>query len=224
MSKVFSLIRRGGLVAVLFVCVGLPLTAMRIADRSHQVTIKTIILIVISLLLYYFIIMWARQEYHNHNQLPIRKKINLKLIIGGYLVILASEYILEILDIVIYHQAETANNQSLMTILGRNPLVTVVFAVSAVVLTPIAEELVFRGVLMNLFFKPNTFWPKVILSGVVFSAGHISTNIISFLLYCVMGMTLAYVYRKNGDIRNSMLLHGLNNLVAMLLMLSRIFS
>ncbi|MBB1063592.1 CPBP family intramembrane glutamic endopeptidase [Limosilactobacillus fastidiosus] len=224
MSKVFSFVRRVGLMVVLFVCVGLPLTAMRIADRSHQITIKTIILIIISLLLYYFIIMWARQEYHNHNQLPIMGKINLKLIIGGYLVILASEYILGMLDLLIYHQTETANNQSLMAILGGNPLVTVVFVISAVVLTPIAEELVFRGVLMNMFFKSNTFWPKVILSGIVFSAGHLSTNIISFLLYCVMGMTLAYVYWKSGDIRNSMLLHGLNNLVAVLLMLSRILN
>ena len=37
-------------------------------------------------------------------------------------------------------------------------------------------------------------------------------------------MTLAYIYRESEDIRNSMLLHGLNNLVAILLMLSQVFN
>ncbi|MCI2031089.1 CPBP family intramembrane glutamic endopeptidase [Limosilactobacillus sp.] len=224
MSKIFSLIKRICLMAAFFLCIELPPIAVQIANRSRQVTVKTVILIVIFLLLFGFIIVWARQTYEHYNQIPIRKKINLKLVIKGYLVILVGEYILGILNVLFYHQTETANNRSLMTILGHNPLVTIVFATSAVVLTPIAEELIFRGVLMNLFFKPNTFWPKVVLSGVVFSAGHISTNIISFLLYCVLGMTLAYVYRKSGDIRNSILLHGLNNLIAMLLMLSQVFN
>lgn len=224
MSKAWSFIKRCGLMAAFFLCIELPPMAMQIANRSRQVTIQTIIMVVIFLLLFGFIIVWARQTYHRYNQIPIRHNINVRLILGGYLVILVGQYILGVLNIMIYHQAETANNQSLKTILGHNPLVTIVFAISAVVLTPIAEELIFRGVLMNLFFRPNTFWPKVILSGIVFSAGHISTNIISFLLYCGLGMTLAYVYRKSGDIRNSILLHALNNLVAMLLMLAQVFA
>lgn len=210
--------------AAFFLCIELPPIAMQIANRSNKVTIKTVVLVVLFCLLFGFIIAWARQVYHRYNQLPVRRKINWRLIIGGYLFILVGEYILGALNVVIYHQTETANNQSLMTILGHNPLVTIVFTISAVTLTPIAEELIFRGVLMNLFFKPQTFWPKVVLSGLVFSAGHISTNIISFLLYCMLGMVLAYVYRKSGDIRNSMLLHGLNNLIAMLLMLAQVFN
>ena len=224
MSEIFSLIKRCCLMAAFFLCIELPPIAMQIANRSNKVTVKTIGLVLLFLLLFGFIIVWSRQTYHRYNQLPIRKRIDWKLILGGYLFILGGEFILGVLNILIYHQTETANNQSLMTILGHNPLVTVVFTISAVVLTPIAEELIFRGVLMNLFFKPNTFWPKVILSGIVFSAGHVSTNIISFLLYCMLGMTLAYVYRKSEDIRNSMLLHGLNNLVAMFLMLSQVFN
>lgn len=222
MSKVVSLFKRVCLMAALFLCIELPPVAIQIANRSNQVTVKTVLLIAIFLLLFGFIIAWARQTYHHYNQLPLKKNLNIKLVLTGYLVILISEYILGILNMVLFHQSETANNQSLMAILGHNPLVTIVFSLSAVTLTPIAEEFIFRGTLMNLFFKPNSFWPKVILSGIVFSAGHISTNIISFLLYCMLGMVLAYVYRKSGDIRDSMLLHGLNNLVAMFLMLSTV--
>lgn len=222
MNKVLSLFKRIGLMAAFFLCIELPPIAMQLANRNKEVTLRTYIYVAIFLMLFGFIIAWARKTYHQYNQIPLRKKINIKLILGGYLTIIIGEYFLGILNVVIYHQTETANNQSLRMVLGHNPLVTIIFSLSAVILTPIAEELIFRGVLMNLFFKPNTFWPKVILSGIVFSAGHISTNIISFLLYCFLGMTLAYVYRRSGDIRNSMLLHGLNNLVAMLIMLTTV--
>ncbi|MEY8442358.1 type II CAAX endopeptidase family protein [Lactobacillaceae bacterium 24-114] len=218
MSKFFSLFKRIVIMATLFICIGLPSIAMQIANRSSKITWLTICLVVIFILLFIAIIIWARQLYRKYNQVPIRKNIRWSTIFGGYVIIMVAEYILGTLNILIYHQTETANNQSLMQILGGNPLVTVVFSISVFTLTPIAEELIFRGVLMNMFFKPSTFWPKVILSGVVFSLDHLSTNVISFLIYCMLGMVLAYVYRRTGDIRNSMLLHGLNNLIAIALM------
>lgn len=218
MSKFFSLFKRIAIMAALFICIGLPSIAMQIANRSSNVTWLTVCLVTIFILLFVAIIVWARQLYQKYNQLPIRKNIRWGAIFGGYVVIMVAEYILGTLNILIYHQTETANNQSLMQILGANPLVTIVFSISVFTLTPIAEELIFRGVLMNMFFKPSNFWPKVILSGVVFSLDHLSTNVISFLIYCMLGMVLAYVYRRTGDIRNSMLLHGLNNLIAIALM------
>lgn len=218
MSKFFSLFKRIVIMATLFICIGLPSIAMQIANRSSKITWLTICLVAIFILLFIAIIIWARQLYRKYNQVPIRKNIRWSTILGGYVIIMVAEYILGTLNILIYHQTETANNQSLMQILGGNPLVTVVFSISVFTLTPIAEELIFRGVLMNMFFKPSTFWPKVILSGVVFSLDHLSTNVISFLIYCMLGMVLAYVYRRTGDIRNSMLLHGLNNLIAIALM------
>ncbi|MCF7523852.1 CPBP family intramembrane metalloprotease [Levilactobacillus brevis] len=57
------------------------------------------------------------------------------------------------------------------------------------------------------------------MSGIAFSIPHASSNPISWLLYAVMGGTLAYVYRRTGKLQSSILLHGFNNLVAVGLML-----
>ena len=68
-----------------------------------------------------------------------------------------------------------------------------------------------------MFFKRGNIWPKVILSGVIFSTGHMSTNPISFLMYAYMGMVLPYVYLRTDDIRNS-----INNAIAMYVLLVQV--
>jgi membrane protease YdiL (CAAX protease family) len=86
-----------------------------------------------------------------------------------------------------------------------------------VFLTPITEELVFRGVLMNAFFKQS--WLKIILSGIVFGSLHSSSTLPSFMIYLTMGLTLASVYQMTGKIHASMSLHFIINALAMSLLL-----
>ena len=161
-----------------------------------------------------FIIGWARRLYNQYNQLS-GGHFRIGLVILGYFVLLIGMSFFGQLNMLLFHQTQTANNQAIAQMLTHNQLATVVFAISSFTLTPVAEELIFRGVLTNLFFKPDWFWPKIILSGLVFSLAHISTNIVSFCTYCFMGMVLAYVYRRSGSLKNSIALHALNNIVAM---------
>lgn len=101
-----------------------------------------------------------------------------------------------------------------------NSVILIVLSFSAIFLTPFAEELIFRGLITNLFFKDDSFWPKVILSGFIFSLGHVSTNIISFLVYFYMGAVLAFIYVKTGRIRIAIMLHMVNNAVAIVEMIA----
>lgn len=143
---------------------------------------------------------------------------------GGYLAIIAVQVALGQLNQAIYHQTQTANNQSLTRLMGHDPVLITAMAVGMVCLSPVAEELIFRGVLMNMFFKPDQLWTPVIVSGLLFSAGHASTNPISFLIYGMMGCILAYVYRKTGNLGYAIGLHGLNNLVATAVMVAGVLS
>lgn len=146
----------------------------------------------------------------------------LKWVLGGYLAILIGEGFLSRLNYVLYHQTSTANNNNIAQLIGNNPVTIITMGLSAVILTPIAEELIFRGSLMNLFFKDHsTIW-QVILSGVVFGSEHASTNPVSFLIYVYLGMVLDVVYVRSGDIQNSMMLHALNNFIAMVMLLQSI--
>lgn len=214
LANIFNFIYRVGIILILFLLIQLPPVAISIANRHPNNFWLTILLVAIFLMMFAFIIGWARRLYQQYNQLN-GGRLRIGLVVLGYFVLVIGMAFFGQLNALLFHQTQTANNQAIAQMINHNQLATVVFAISACTLTPVAEELIFRGVLTNLFFKPSWFWPKVVLSGLVFSCAHISTNIISFLTYCFMGMVLAYVYCRSGALKNSIALHALNNIVAM---------
>ncbi len=142
----------------------------------------------------------------------VRKR--LAWLFGGYIVLVLGQGSLVFLNQLLYHQNQTTNNQALASLMGNSKLMMVLVAGSAIFLSPVAEELIFRGVLMNLFFKNDAFWAPILLSGLVFTLEHASTTPISYLIYFYMGAVFAFVYRKTGSLGNAIALHTLNNLVA----------
>lgn len=136
-------------------------------------------------------------------------------IVGMYFVMILVVGGLSMLNQLIYHQEQTANNQAIINLVKQGPLMKGLFGVSAIIFAPIMEEFIFRGLMMNLWTSPQTKWLPMIMSSIVFSLGHVSSNPISFLIYFAMGMCFAYLYRQTGDLKNSMLIHIINNTLAM---------
>jgi membrane protease YdiL (CAAX protease family) len=212
-----SLIKRMGMIALLFILIQLPPEAMVILKHQPRLNGTAIVTIGCFILIFVGIILWAKKIWQQNNR-TVKRSLStgksIGYVIWGYVAIYAGQIVLGTLNIMLYHQTQTANNNEVSKIMANNMMVMVVFGLSTVLLTPIAEELIFRGVLTNLFFKPNQFWPKLVLSGFVFSIGHMSTTVISFLIYFYMGMVLAFLYQKTGQLKLSIALHGLNNLIA----------
>lgn len=108
------------------------------------------------------------------------------------------------------------------------------FAVMAVIGAPVLEELVFRGFLFNVCrtsFRKGWFvkvfrtervadYAAIAVSAFVFAAGHLSVSAIPFLF--VTGVVLAAIYRRSGSLVVPMLLHGINNLVVTLVLISQV--
>lgn len=218
-TKIGFFLYRLGLLAVFFLLIQVPPMAIEIGNRRPDNQGVAIVMSALFVLIFLFIINRAYHVYQSYDQLPKHQGIKVGLIIRSYIAIMVGMMAFGWLNQVFFHQTSTANNDLIRQMLNHNMLITIVFVLSTFTLTPIAEELIFRGILTNLFFKPTSFWPKVVLSGVIFSTAHSSTTIVSFLLYCYMGMVLAYAYRTTGDLRNSMAIHAINNLIAILLML-----
>lgn len=204
---------------VLFVLIGTPsifLYAVRYHSHdSWRVTVDVVAYVV----MYLLIIVYAAYVYRKNDQQPPTRPGVVNWVVGGYLAIMLGNLIFSQLNALLYHQTSTANNEAINSLMHSNHVVMVTMAIGACTLAPVAEELVFRGVLMNVLFARDWFWLKVIVSGLVFSAAHASTNPVSFLIYAYLGGVLAFVYRKSGKLRNSMLLHGLNNVISMLVLL-----
>lgn len=218
-ANLSNLFYRIGIILILFLLIQMPPGAIIIANRHPDNLVLTIFLMAIFLMIFAFIIGWARRLYQRYDQLWRGGRLRPGLVAGGYLTLLVGMMFFGQLNELLFHQSQTANNAAVAQMLNHNQLATIVFVISTCTLTPIAEELIFRGVLTNLFFPARWFWPKVVLSGIVFSCAHLSTNIVSFCTYFFMGMVLAYVYRRSQSLKNSIALHAINNIVAMAMLM-----
>ena len=88
------------------------------------------------------------------------------------------------------------------------------FFVLATVTSPMIEEFIFRGYLMNVFFKESKFHLDVLLSGFLFAAFHLIHQYrdpVTFALYFCSGLFFAAVYKKSKDIRLPIFLHAFSN-------------
>ncbi|MDO4903454.1 MAG: type II CAAX endopeptidase family protein [Limosilactobacillus sp.] len=221
-NKIWNWCCRVGLVAVFFLLIQIPPVAVQIANYHPHNQMLAVIMSVLFVVIFCFIIWAANKQYQRYNQLGKGGPIKISMVIWGYVSLMVIPIFFNILNQYLFHQNETENNHIIRELLNHNMLITIVFAIGSFTLTPIAEELIFRGMLTNMFFKPDALWQKMLLSGLVFSAAHTSTNVVSFLLYVFMGAMLAYIYRKSGSLKNSILVHALNNFVAMAVMLASI--
>src|SRR5438876_123004 len=95
------------------------------------------------------------------------------------------------------------------------PLALLVTAVAA----PLCEEVFFRGMLFRLLRTRVPLWAAVLLSAIAFSLAHASPAVSAALLptFMYMGTVLAVIYARTGWLTNTILLHGLSNATATVL-------
>lgn len=141
------------------------------------------------------------------------------LMIRAYVFVVVVEMLLSQLNNLIYHQTSTENNQVIASYMHQGTLTLVMLSLTAVCASPVIEELTFRGLLVSGCFPANMFWIPIVVSGVAFSIVHMSSNLISWLIYAIMGGTFAYVYKRTGKLQSTIYLHAFNNLIAVGLML-----
>src|SRR5699024_3620148 len=69
-----------------------------------------------------------------------------------------------------------------------------------VIVAPIAEELLFRGISLFPGDHLNTTWLRVLISAVLFGLVHNPTDILSFYTYVGMGLIFAYAAKRTETI------------------------
>ena len=92
-----------------------------------------------------------------------------------------------------------------------DPVVFLFESFTAIIVAPIIEELVFRGILFNRFKIRIGIIPAMILSSFLFAIGHEFGGMISAFVF---GMCMCVIYLKTDNILMSMSIHFLNNLLA----------
>ena len=100
---------------------------------------------------------------------------------------------------------------------GGDPTAITLLVIFAVVLAPIVEELIFRGGIYRFIKSQTTLLPAQIISGAFFAVMH--GNLMSFLPLVVVGILLARVYERTGNILVPMCFHACFNGFSLLMLL-----
>ena len=144
----------------------------------------------------------------------------------GYVMIIGAGILTVALQLIFSHQQITASNQVALEEMARKGGAALIFVVVlAVFVAPLVEELIFRGIILNYFFKEGPWWLNVIISGVLFGYFHVFQDfqIFAFIQYSLMGIVLAIVYKKTKQIQYAMATHMLNNSIAALSLIGMAF-
>lgn len=114
----------------------------------------------------------------------------------------------------IFKVSYTVNIQDTPISSSFHELITAILAL--VILPAVAEELLFRGLVIRAYEKWGTR-SAIVISAVFFSILHL--DIMNALATLLMGMLLAYVVVKTDSVLSGILLHFANNLTAAVIML-----
>lgn len=104
-----------------------------------------------------------------------------------------------------------------------------VYILSAILIGPIVEEFIFRGVFLNGLLKRYSAWFSIISISLFFGLLHfdysmvqlqqdISIQVVNFIQGFILGIILGFVFWKTGSITPSILLHFLANLISIMVL------
>lgn len=85
----------------------------------------------------------------------------------------------------------------------------------AVILGPVTEELLFRGIVYKRVERSYGFWPALIVSSILFGVMH--GNLSQFLYAAMLGILFAYVYHISGSLLLSVVMHVVANATSLVM-------
>lgn len=120
-----------------------------------------------------------------------------------------------VLTMFVGHPTISQNQASINQTLQGGVLTQIAMVFLAVVIAPLIEETMFRGVVMNTWFKDNKYYADVLLSAVLFGVFHTTADLslVTATPYVVMGAVFALIYRKTGNLAVNIYTHMLYNAI-----------
>lgn len=117
----------------------------------------------------------------------------------------------------LFGEGEAVNQIAIETMFNYLPLWQMFLM--TVIVAPVVEEILFRGLILFSNGKIETSWFRVILSALLFGLVHSPTDIPSIYNYVGMGLIFSYAAKRTKTIEGSMIYHFLNNLLGFIAIL-----
>ncbi len=179
---------------------------------SHLLLVSAIVLLAFILIMSYFF----KFKFFD---LPTFHKQDFWFTVKTYLAFMVISLIIGNLIMYLDPSYETAKNQAAVESLTKNMNLFVSF-LYIVIITPITEELLFRGLIMKYTFPLMPF-VGALVSSLLFAGVHMMadiTNGLDFLLYYTLSVALTLVYWKTRKLEYSILYHMIQNGLAFVVM------
>ncbi len=103
----------------------------------------------------------------------------------------------------------------LLASIPRTPLNIALGLFAIAIVAPLIEELLFRGLLQKSLMQHMPVWAAIALAAFVFSAVHMQLYAMPALMS--LGAAFGYIYYKTGSLRMTIVLHMVNNTLALVL-------
>ncbi len=132
------------------------------------------------------------------------KKVDFTLILWGVVVVMAAGIVIEpLLD-----KMPESYLEALSSMMGRGGWMML----TSIVLAPLLEELLFRGILQEAFVRKYGPPLGIVLAAAVFGAMHIIPQ--QVLNAFLIGLVLGFIYYRSRSLVPVMAIHCINNLIA----------
>ncbi|MEO0948339.1 MAG: lysostaphin resistance A-like protein [Cyanobacteria bacterium J06641_5] len=128
---------------------------------------------------------------------------------GGYFVAVPLVILVSLVNQQIWQGQGGSNPLLYLAVQAQDWVALGFFFLTAAVLAPLFEEIVFRGFLLPALTKHFPVWGAIALSALIFSLAHLSLS--EVLPLAVLGGVLGFVYTRSRSLLASILLHGLWN-------------
>ncbi|MBP2097297.1 CPBP family intramembrane glutamic endopeptidase [Enterococcus rivorum] len=208
---------KGTLMAIgLFVLAQVPQIFLLMMKKSLVSDIVTALIFIVVTGLFIFIA--KKRGYFSKNEERFSGR-NIGIVFAGFI-------LMRILAVVftLIMQETTKNDQVIQEFTAN--ISTINLFLLLCVGAPVMEEIIFRGVIINELFRRKDNQPislkmeiiGLVVSSIAFGSIHLSSDIISFLLYVTLGATMGTVYLLTKSLECSIAVHFLNNFLPFLVL------
>ena len=204
-----------------------PMNVEAVAVELQRITINAAVYgTIISLPLSLLVIHWRKIPIFNRKQLSksewfivpgLSKKdwsFLMKYIPISFVLYTTGNVIMTLL----FGEMEAVNQDAIVSLFDYIPIW--VMFIMIVIVAPITEEVLFRGIMVFPGNKLDTTWLRVMISAVLFGLIHSPTDIQSLYTYVGMGVMFSYAAKKTQSVEAAIVFHFLNNLLAFAQLLS----
>lgn len=180
-----------------------PVNSVNLAGQLSLLTIQTSELIIIVLIIF-SIPAIRNRKFLCLNKFKLKSLLSLIAIILVYYLIVGMNYYFIGNEVT---STETINRY-------RDPLYILSRIFIAVIIGPILEELIFRGVILNGLKRTVLgLYPAVIISSILFAITHIHANTISLMYHFIFGIFMALVVVRYKSLYLAIILHAFYNAI-----------